>query len=506
MARAGREPSAQKAPSFELLPDTSEQTELITRLAAVIAAAGYEHFVSTPILLPDSKFFPDRWTADSAGVHRLTKRLLQYAGVGDLGVDMVSYEDEDASSTGHHTGVAGWFAGIVDGRCRFGFDERHVEDDDAIVGVMCHEVAHAFRHHRAITGDDHDREEEDTDVTTVYLGFGVLAANNAYRFRTSGSLQGGFAVTHTSESSIGYLSARSMTFLLAAQVVLRREERAARRAIASALESNQAAFFRAALAALETDDLEAKLGVPPRAQWPSHVALDELKAPIVDDAPPVTRPKKKKTRRRANEGQRVFRVERTRAFFLACVAGCVTAMALAFTKDMTIIAIGGAAAAGVGWALGRRMHIDYCSDPACEADIPLSAKQCPGCAGEIVGTIRHPKERLEALERIEARERRDLQGRYEGKPMRLVVDHYALAVIGALSAEKEDGVVKIVQDVLGGGDDWRATVRKTMGWPANVDEEIRTNWSRFQQMARDQEMPADAVAFAESFGDEFSKY
>jgi hypothetical protein len=489
----------------------------------VTSSAGYEHFVNAPILLPDSKFFPDRWTMDSAGVHRLTRRLLRYAGLGELGVDMVSYAGGDAPSTGHHAGIAGWFAGIVDGRCRFGFDERHVEDDDAIVGVMCHEVAHAFRQHRAIVGDDHDREEEDTDITTVYLGFGVLAANNAYRFRTSGHLQGAIAYTRTSESSIGYLSARSLTFLLAAQVVLRNEERAARRAIANALESNQATFFQAAVAALQSDAdaLRTTLGVPPRDQWPARASIDELTAPIVDDAPPAARRKKK--RRRPNKGQRVFRVVRVRGFFMAAVLGTIGAILSAFAGDNVVSAIGACAAATLGWWLGRRMHADYCSDPACETNLPLDARVCPSCGGKIAGSIHHPKERLEALERLEesealkskkkktsnsvastSTEADEFSARYEGKPMLIILDSYAFGIIDELPAEREDYLLMVVQRVFGGGNDWRATVRDAMGWTETIDDEIRTKWARFQQMAREQNKTPDPLAFAWTFGDEFS--
>ena len=505
------------SPSFDLLPEPSERAELLARLARVISSAGYEHFVSAPILLPDSKFFPDRWTMDSAGVHRLTKRLLRYAGLGDLSVDMMSYADEDATSTGHHAGIAGWFAGIVDGRCRFGFDERHVEDDDAIVGVMCHEVSHAFRHHRAIVGDDHDLEEEDTDITTVYLGFGVLAANNAYRFRTSGHLRGIMTYTQTSESSIGYLSARSLTFLLAAQVVLRNEDRAARRAIANALESNQATFFQAGVAALQSDEdaLRTTLGVPSRDQWPARTTIDELTAPIVDDAPRA--PGRKKKRRRPNKGQRVFRVVRVRGFFMAAVLGTIGAVMSAFAGDNVVTAIGACAAATVGWWLGRRMHADYCSDPACEANLPLDARVCPGCGGKIAGSIHHPKERLEALERLEESEARkspkkvaqqsepdELDARYDGRPMLIILDSYAFGVIDELPAEREDYLLMVVQRVFGGGNDWRATVRDVMGWTESIDDEIRANWSRFQQAAREQNKSPDPVTFAWTFGDEFS--
>jgi hypothetical protein len=100
----------------------------------------------------------------------------------------------------------------------------------------------------------------------------------------------------------------------------------------------------------------------------------------------------------------------------------------------------------------------------------------------------------------------DVPERYRGKPMLVIVDNYALSVIGALPPDKDAGIRAIVKRTFGGGDDWRATVRTTMGWPANVDNEILMNWKDFQEKARQQGIAADQVAFAQAFGDEFSKY
>ncbi|MDX2015954.1 MAG: hypothetical protein SFW67_37515 [Myxococcaceae bacterium] len=90
--------------------------------------------------------------------------------------------------------------------------------------------------------------------------------------------------------------------------------------------------------------------------------------------------------------------------------------------------------------------------------------------------------------------------------MLIVLENYALAVIGDLPPAKEDRVRAIVTRVFGGGDDWRATVRKTMGWPPTVDTEILLNWDRFQNMAKQEGNPASTDAFARSFADEFAKF
>jgi hypothetical protein len=89
--------------------------------------------------------------------------------------------------------------------------------------------------------------------------------------------------------------------------------------------------------------------------------------------------------------------------------------------------------------------------------------------------------------------------------MLIVIENYALSIIGALPPDKEQSVQGIVKKVFGGDGDWRATVRSTMGWPPHVDAEIASNWKRFNEMAREQDIVPDPVVFARAFGDEFSK-
>jgi hypothetical protein len=98
-----------------------------------------------------------------------------------------------------------------------------------------------------------------------------------------------------------------------------------------------------------------------------------------------------------------------------------------------------------------------------------------------------------------------LPTRYEGRPMLIVVEFYALSVIGALPPDKEDGVRAIVQRTFGGDSDWHATVRRTMGWPPNVDEEVLSKWRTFTQKAHEQGIEPDPTVFARAFGDESSK-
>jgi hypothetical protein len=96
--------------------------------------------------------------------------------------------------------------------------------------------------------------------------------------------------------------------------------------------------------------------------------------------------------------------------------------------------------------------------------------------------------------------------RYRGKPMLVIIDSYALSVIGMLSPEEDTRMRQVVKQVFGGDDDWRATVRRTMAWPSNVDAEILENWESYKRAANAQGIAVDPGPFARAFGDEFSKY
>jgi hypothetical protein len=240
------------------------QDYLIRELTALIHAHGFAPFVSAPLLEPRAAHFPDRWRPDELGVERLARRLLTYAGLPDLDVDVELFESEIAveklAADGSvadwsHQGAAAWFDGIHEGRCRFGANTAKLATPDVLVGVMAHEVAHAFRHRHGLNLSKREVEEPLTDLTTVYLGFGVLTTNASYRYRASGEMRGAYTRTEWSHQSLGYLPPEAMSFLLACQVVARGLPASEARRIAALLEINQAAYFRAAYKTLDRDEL-----------------------------------------------------------------------------------------------------------------------------------------------------------------------------------------------------------------------------------------------------------
>jgi hypothetical protein len=197
-------------------------------------------------------------------VERLLRRLLDYASLTSLTlvleVDQFSNPQGEVlldGRTGGHTGTAAWFAGIRDGVCLFGVDTDQLKDPIGLVGTLAHEVAHAYRHANELRLADSSVEEPLTDLTTVYLGFGILTANASQRFRSGRSGPGG---SWYSRAEGGYLGMRSLSYLLAAQVVARG---VAAKSIARVLSPNQRACLTAACKELGARDaLLERLGLP----------------------------------------------------------------------------------------------------------------------------------------------------------------------------------------------------------------------------------------------------
>lgn len=398
------------------MPTVEERDWLIDQLAALMAAAGWQRLVNAPLIEPADKFFPDRWTPDEAGVRRMALRLLRFAGLEQLDVQVQLFEGHAAGvsdgqrSAERHEGAAAWFAGITDGVVQFGTAQHGLADPALLTGTMSHEVAHVFRRVHALEVEDPDLEERLTDLTTIWLGFGVLTTNATLKHRSRGVFDGERFWQTYSQQSVGYLPPQAMTFLLALQAVARNLAASDLRYVAGLLETNQGAWFGKACKwiAKEIPDLQARLGLPDPTTWPDPDELAPLLGPLAHAELVVETPAPRPAKVRPNRGRPVFRVLRTRAL---TYGGPTTALALlvvpvaAATSTTPLLWIApGLAAVVASFVIGRRKPHDYCSDPDCKAILARDAKVCPGCEGVVSGTIQHPDERLAALEDL--RERR----------------------------------------------------------------------------------------------------
>jgi hypothetical protein len=133
------------------LPVGESRERLLDALARLIRLAGFERFVGAPLLLPDPRFFPDRWDRSLQGAGRLLARLLRYAQLDKFGVRLRGFR-KSSREVGERIWIrqygdtaAAWYAGTHDGVCHFGLELRGLDNEERLVAALAHEVAHAFR-------------------------------------------------------------------------------------------------------------------------------------------------------------------------------------------------------------------------------------------------------------------------------------------------------------------------------------------------------------------------
>jgi hypothetical protein len=436
------------------LPSDEEQEQLLAALAGLVRRAGPEALVSSPLALADPAFFPEAWSLTAAGVRAPALRMLALAGLGHLDVRVVVGQGLESTresepgvgaieSRSHHEGACAWFAGIEGGACLFGVDQSMLADPEGAVAALAHEVAHAFRSVKGLVDADARLEELLTDVTTIYLGFGVLTTNGAYRYRARGELSGGLTYTYYSHASQGYLAPESMAFLLAAQVVARGAEAGEARRVERRLETNQAAAFASACKKLRDSrsSLLQKLGLPESAAWPAPRPLAEVFAhlpapPAAEPAPAPQAPEPEEAAEEpvpSNKGRRVFRVRndrRGRGAMLGGLAGMALAAAVQPVLSAALLLLLGGSCAG--HALGRRRAFFVCSNLQCKALIGAEA-HCPSCQGTVAGDIAHADDRLAAEEALDG-EGDQSPPRRGGtfRALRVIASLVFLLIVGAL--------------------------------------------------------------------------
>jgi hypothetical protein len=395
----------------ELIPPEGEREWVLDALRGLVQTCGHEHLVSTPVVLPQARCFPDPWHPDARGVRRLALRILRYAALDELDVEVEMFDDGGAAAaepnalvrTEAHEGAAAWFAGIVDHTCRFGANVSLLDDPSGVTAALAHETAHAFRHVQALVVEDRDLEECLTDLSTIYLGLGVLTANASLRHRSwsvasGGSSLGGHA---WSTSQLGYLSPQAMCFGLAAFERVRARGQKEQRAIIDALGTNQAGFFKAAQRWLDREfqapaALRERLGLPDPSGWPPPERLEELLAAVDDDVaedPPAVAPR---SDRDWNVGGKVHRVPLAPnpMFGFMIVLATVIASVPLFDARQELLALA-VLVAGVVAArrVPRRFPRHECS--ACNGLVLRGQARCGQCGGTVVGTLSRAEDRLE---------------------------------------------------------------------------------------------------------------
>lgn len=387
------------------LPRGEHRDRLLDALANLIRRRGYESFVSAPILLPRAEYFPERWEHSVVGARRLLRRLMHYAGLGEFDVKLESWRERPALGSGlslAHTGdnTAAWFAGFSEGACQFGLELEQLRHEESLVATLAHEVAHAYRNHHGLVIRDRDLEEKLTDLTCVYLGFGLFSLNASHVVKTGGVSSAGEKLLYETHS-LGYLAPSEFALLLGAQLAVR-ADRAEQQSVCEELSANHAALVRDALRrfAGEAAPLRERLAVPEPASWPARDDARQL-APLHETDDEDSEPELAARAPEHLQDEIVFRVKGNRALSLGTLTfgGCAVAgtwLGLGTSAFYGLCAAGAAA----GGILGQRLRADECS--GCRARLTPHDERCRKCGGQVAGDIARRGDRLEAEEQYRA--------------------------------------------------------------------------------------------------------
>ncbi|HEX7809151.1 MAG TPA: hypothetical protein VF608_10510 [Thermoanaerobaculia bacterium] len=382
---------------MQYLPNPEEQRWLVRYMRRLIENMGHEQFVLAPILEPSRKWFPEDWSGAIYDAHLITQRLLDYAGLKDLRAVIEGFIERDDLDT-ESGDASGYFSGIRDGVAYFGLKQATLTDPEIAAGTMAHEVAHAWRaFHRERLEHADQQEEVLTDITTVYLGFGVLTTNDTHRFRSEGTIR----EQRWSSSSYGYLPLQAMSYLLGLQLAARnRDEEIS--SIEKQLEPNQRRAVLETLESLEESDVLDLLALPPRESWgepetePRRIRLIE---PDATTAIEIERPQENPQR---NREQYVYRAERDTPRSMrpwkaavpvfGALIGIIVLMR-GVQGDMRAIVIVFVVAMIASLFMSQKSKTFVCSDKDCTHPLTMQDTVCPGCAGTIAANAEDALER-----------------------------------------------------------------------------------------------------------------
>jgi hypothetical protein len=304
---------------------------------------------------------------------------MQYAQLADLDLQLLTFsETEKQKSEGKPydcRSVAGAFLKIDAGKCYLAFNENAPADAEYMAGVMSHEVAHVYRAFHGLVTSSPEEEEYLTDVTAVYLGFGILATNVNFRSRTYGTNVGYRGTFSWSTTKVGYLTPQAFAYLLALQFAARGLSPGEYRHLLKQLEPDQAAFTKAAISSIHdwSEEVPGLLGLPHRKFWSLPKSLSQILQPLPEWQIVKTR-------------RPVFSILKSHMGLFGVsglIAGFILGVLLTATLEIDIFlllpVIG--LAAGVYWGYRQRYYV--CSNPECGNFLPPDAAICPNCEGPI---------------------------------------------------------------------------------------------------------------------------
>ncbi|HEX4292873.1 MAG TPA: hypothetical protein VHZ29_01930 [Rhizomicrobium sp.] len=181
-----------------------------------------------PLVTATREFFPPSEAKGHDRAEHIFRTVQSLAGMSDWPCDLEAQASRPGTRVSELGTVKitrghmplGTFS-VSGNRALITYDPGSIDKPASLVGTLSHELSHYLlrsTHDESPGGEL--MHEFATDLTTVYLGFGLFRANEAFNF----SQFGGGGIQGWSTSGAGYLRERDWAFALAVFCALRGED------------------------------------------------------------------------------------------------------------------------------------------------------------------------------------------------------------------------------------------------------------------------------------------
>jgi len=203
------------------LPLTGEQKEWIEKsFHGLLQEFGEKYFVERPMILPELKYFPDKYDGSDDSVIKLVEHLCSFMDVNPELVEVDFFFDRDDTAEKHRTGNMGQPSGAAglyfsqatgESRRKIAINVSQLKNPTGLVATIAHELGHVILLGGGKISRDNPDHEYLTDLITVFFGLGVFTANAAFQF----SQWRDHSHSGWSASRSGYLSEAMFAYSLA---------------------------------------------------------------------------------------------------------------------------------------------------------------------------------------------------------------------------------------------------------------------------------------------------
>jgi hypothetical protein len=194
---------------------TAEKLWTESHMRWLAGKLGFDRLVSSEVILPEDRFFPESYSRDPDGARTIFNRVCGYMKLDPDRYDLHIMPDESIR------GAAGLYHQSE--RPEILLAHSQLADPERLVATIAHELAHDILLGGGLITREEDDHEPITDLVPVFLGLGLFLANATVRDRNFSNGNWHYFQIHRQ----GYLSSRILGYALALYAYARREARPA---------------------------------------------------------------------------------------------------------------------------------------------------------------------------------------------------------------------------------------------------------------------------------------